>query len=100
MPEYGAHWCDRCDLPLMACEHGLPKDVVAAFDNRHVVRHDLVADGPTITASQVTDCPGCTRKIDDGDQITHTEYGWAHAEHVDPGERDHSGNNVDWTGFA
>jgi hypothetical protein len=97
---YGGTWCERCDLPRNMCEHSVDKAVLAAFDNRHVVRSDLVADGPTIDATQDTPCPGCTGRIVPGERITHTEYGWAHERHVDPGERDHTGNAVDWGDLA
>jgi hypothetical protein len=100
MPEDAPGWCNHCDMPRVHCEHGLPKDVVAAFDGVFSPRTDLEADGPTITATQVSDCPGCRKKIEPDETITHTEHGWAHAEHVDPGPRDHTGNKVDWGGFA
>lgn len=99
MPEYGGQWCHRCDLPKMACEHGLDAAVVAAFDNRKVVHHDLVADGPTITASQTSPCPGCTRDIEPDEQITHTEHGWAHTEHVAPKPLPPK-TDLDWGGFV
>ena len=91
--------CDFHDMPRDMCPHSVDKAVLAAFDGKSL-HEDLVADGPTITATQVTPCPGCTRRILPGEAITHTEHGWAHAEEVDPGERDHSGNDVDWSDFA
>lgn len=94
-------WCDRCELPKAHCEHGLDRAVVAAFDSGfRVPATDLVADGPTISATQVSPCAGCSEKIQPDERITHTPDGWAHERHVGVGERDHSGNDVDWSDFT
>lgn len=74
--------CDPCDLPLATCPHGRPQ----ADRLGPSVYTDLMVDGPTIDATQYGDCAGCTRRIVPGQRITHTEYGWAHEEHVEPRE--------------
>lgn len=53
---------------------------------RHVSRSDLIATGPTITASQITPCAACPVMLQPGDSITHTEDGWAHAAEVGPAQ--------------
>lgn len=76
-------WCDRCDLPLDQCEHSLPKERRDPFGaRRHAVAADLVADGPTISATQKSPCVGCGALIEEGDSITYTEDGWAHSSEV------------------
>lgn len=93
-----APWCERCDLPLAQCFHSLDKATVKAFDNGFREPIDgLVADGPTITASQSGQCPGCPNRIQPGDTITHTEHGWAHADEVLPKPGAQKRNDVDWS---
>lgn len=69
-----APWCDHCDLPKSTCVHGRPEKVDFP-----------VADGPTITATQTTPTcawPTCSNPLNEGEQITHTDEGWAHARHL------------------
>jgi hypothetical protein len=75
--------CDDCDLPLATCPHGNAEAAAAdAAARRGYASADLIADGPTIEATQSHPCPAGDGLIHYGDSITHTDEGWAHTRCV------------------
>lgn len=68
-------FCDHCDMPLAMCIHGNPPKVPE--------RLGLIRQGPTIEATQYSDCVGCGEKIVPGQTITRSDEGWAHAREVE-----------------
>lgn len=68
-------FCDRCDLPLATCIHGNPPKVPE--------RLGLIRRGPTISATQYSECVGCGEGIAPEQAITLSDEGWAHANEVE-----------------
>lgn len=67
--------CDHCDLPKATCVHGNPPKVPTVIG--------LYRKGPTISATQYSECAGCGERIEPGEEITLSDEGWAHSAEVD-----------------